>query len=166
MKRINLKKTKRMLSVMLPLCLISLIMAIWVWSSREGKIGEFVPPEFESSAQAGLPDVPEELYWKILDASVFRVGVCGRFCVHGERADVWLYNPEDNNVWIKLRVLDENGKILGETGLMRPGEYVQSVRLDSAPKEGSRVVLKVMTYEPETYYSAGAVDIELYSEIR
>ena len=72
------------------------------------------------------------------------------------KTDVWLTNPEENTVWLKVRILDEKGNILGESGLVRPGEYVRSVKLDSLPKETVDVSLKIMAYEPETYYSAGS----------
>ena len=61
---------------------------------------------------------------------------------------------------IKLRVLDAQGDTLGETGLIRPGEYVQSVALDALPEDGDAVTLKLMAYEPETYYSGGSVSLK------
>ena len=62
-------------------------------------------------------------------------------------------------MWLKVRVLDEKGNTLGETGLVRPGEYVQSVELDTVPKTGTPIVLKIMAYQPDTYYSEGAVSL-------
>lgn len=55
-----------------------------------------------------------------------------------------------------MRILDEAGNILGESGLLRPGEYVRAVRLEKIPKQPTPVSLKIMAYEPETYYSAGS----------
>lgn len=120
---------------------------------------EFTPPPFDQSAQTGTPVVPEGLGWGELDAQAFRVGVCGVFHVQGGAADVYLTNPASNGVWLKLRVLDGEGNILGETGLIRPGEYVQSVAIASAPESGAAIALKLMAYEPETYHSAGAVTL-------
>ena len=62
-------------------------------------------------------------------------------------------------MWLKVRVLNSDGNILGESGLIRPGEYVQSVALQTIPSSGSAVALKIMAYEPETYYSAGTVTL-------
>ena len=72
---------------------------------------------------------------------------------------MWLTNPVSNTVWLKVRVLDEKGNTLGETGLIKPGEYVQSVTLDTVPKTGKPIVLKIMAYQPDTYYSEGAVSL-------
>ena len=52
-------------------------------------------------------------------------------------------------------------KVLGETGLIRPGEYVQSIKYDQLPGQDTNIVLKVMAYEPETYHSAGSFFIEM-----
>ena len=115
---------------------------------------------------SGIPDVPEELGWQELDAQAFQVGVCGAVVLEGSQADVWLTNPEGNNVWLKLRILDEDGDVLGETGLIRPGEYVQSVTFRHGP--GARctaISMKVMAYEPETYHSGGAVTLNTVVQV-
>ena len=121
--------------------------------------GEFTPPPFDPAAVSGTPTVPEGLGWQELDAKVYKVGICGRFIPQGNTAEVWLTNPDSNAVWLKVRVLDENGSILGETGILKPGEYVQSVTLDTVPKTGKPVVLKIMAYQPDTYHSEGAVSL-------
>ena len=54
-------------------------------------------------------------------------------------ATVYFTNAQENHVYLKLRVLDENDRILGETGLLKPGEYVKDVQLlrDFLPAPGS-----------------------------
>lgn len=94
-----------------------------------------------------------------MDAQAFRVGICGKFRPHETGVDVWLYNEESNDIWLKLRVFDENGQILGETGLIKPNEYVRTVDLTAVPQMGMAVELKFMAYEPDTYYSAGAATL-------
>ena len=116
----------------------------------------FVPPEFDALAVAGVPDVSG---WQELDAQAYRVGICGVLVPNGNDMDVWLTNPKENQVWLKVRVLDSNGDILGESGLIRPGEYIQTINLQTVPGSGSTVILKIMAYEPETYYSAGSVTL-------
>ena len=57
-----------------------------------------------------------------------------------------------------MRVVDqETGEIYGETGLVKPGEYVQSVTFDKVPVQGTAITMRVMSYQPDTYYSAGEV---------
>ena len=84
------------------------------------------------------------------------MSLCGKLNADGQ---IWLTNPESNEVWLKVRVLDAGSNILGETGLVRPGEYVQTVELTTIPRPGTSITLKIMAYEPDTYYSAGAASL-------
>lgn len=123
---------------------------------------QFVPPSFDESAVVGPPAIAEgENGYGVLDAKgVYKVGVCGAVKVADGKADVWFTSPAENTVWLKLRVQDKKtGEILGETGLIKPGEYVQSVTFFEAPAKGTAIVLRVMSYEPESYYSRGEVTL-------
>ena len=133
-----------------------LFMCIALQTDRQ-EVGTFTPPPFAEDAQRGTPQVPEDLGWSLLDAKVYRVGICGEVQLFAGGADLWLTNPEENNIWMKLRVLDEQGTVLAETGLIRPGEYLQSVEFTQTPSPGEKLQLKIMAYEPETYFSAGSV---------
>ena len=143
------------------LCVLSLAVMVFALTRQEvqTEMGEFTPPPFDAAAVIGSPSVPDGLGWQELDAQAYIVGICGKFIPNGNTADVWLTNPVSNTVWLKVRVLDENGNTLGETGLIKPGEYVQSVTLDTVPKTGKPIVLKIMAYQPDTYYSEGAVSL-------
>ena len=157
-------RKKQSPNYMLPLaaviCVISLMVMIAALTmGQKHEMAEFTPPPFDVTAQVGTPTVSEDLGWSELDAQAFKVSVCGVFAPENGSADIWLTDPENNTVWLKLRVLDTDGNILGETGLIRPGEYVQSVTLDKVPKSGASIVLKLMAYEPETYHSAGAASL-------
>ncbi len=124
--------------------------------------GEFVPPPFDAGAVVGTPDIedPNAIGYTELDAKAYKVSVCGLVKLSGDSADIYFTNLETNEVWLKLRVLDEKGNILGETGLIRPGEYVKSVTFtEKVPKVGTKITMKIMGYQPETYYSAGAVNL-------
>lgn len=154
-----LKKKNSILLTAAVLCLISLILMMAVLCAPKEQTGEFIPPSFDSAAHTGTPTVPDGLGWQELDAKAYKVGVCGKIIPNGNIADVWLYNSTENTVWLKLRVLDANGNTLGETGLIRPGEYVQSVTLHTVPETGTPIVLKIMAYQQDTYYSEGAVTL-------
>ena len=153
------KKQNYILPLAAVLCVLSLVLMVFALTRQDTQtvMGEFTPPPFDSTAVAGTPTVPDNLGWQELDAQVYKVGICGKFISKGNTADVWLTNLESNTVWMKVRVLDEKGNTLGETGIIKPGEYVQSVTLDTVPKTEKPIVLKIMAYQPDTYYSEGAV---------
>ena len=122
---------------------------------------EFTPPPFDENAVSGIPEVTEELGYSspYKEGMAYRFSVCGNVMTEGSDAVVYLTNPAENEVWLKLRVLDGNGRILGETGLIRPGEYVRCVALSAIPPAGTKIILKIMGYEPETYISAGSAKL-------
>lgn len=143
------------------ICILSLaamVMALIFGGTQ--KAVPFTPPPFDEAAQTGTPEVPDDLGFGELDAKAFRASVCSVFAPENGAVDVYLTSPEANTVWLKLRVLDDEGNILGETGLIKPGEYVRSVALTTTPTSGAKIILKLMSYEPETYHSAGAVNLE------
>lgn len=146
----------------LAVCLaVILTVMIVILCNPKTKTAEFTPPPFESSAVRGTPEVPEDLGYSspYKEGMGYRFSVCGNFTLNGTEATVYLTNPEQNDVWIKLRVTDEKGNVLGETGLIKPGEYVKNVSLTKTLPEGTKVKLKIMGYVPDTYKSAGSATL-------
>lgn len=154
-KRKNLQKV--LLSI-LAVCFAAALAVMIFALSRPQKEAEFSPPPFDSTAQQGVPNVAEELGYSspYKEGMSYRFSVCGNVSMEGEKAVVYLTNDAENEVWIKLRVYDESGEMLGETGLIKPNEYVKYVTLSKALPIGTTVKLKIMGYEPQTYHSAGA----------
>lgn len=161
-----MKQQKRPLMAAAILCILSVAAMCIALTLTGGEVtrAPFVPPAFEPSAVAGSPAVPDRLGWSEVDARLFRASVCGVFTVADGQAQVYLTNPADSTVWLKLRVLDGDGNILGETGLLRPGEYVQAVTLSRTPRTGEAIGLKLMAYEPDTYLSAGSAVLNTRAE--
>ena len=158
-----MKRVFCLLLALLMLCSIGFVAC----DEEEQEPPKFVPPPFDPGAVVGTPDLPnaEELGYSELDAKgVYQFAICGAIYVVDGKADVWLTNPEKNNVWLKVRVYDKNtGAILGETGLIKPGEYVQTLTFTTAPERGTAISLRIMSYEPETYYSRGEVSLNTYA---
>lgn len=153
----------RLKNVIIPilsiLCVLSIIvMLVAIFNAPQNEV-KFVPPNFEVEAIKGIPEPPKELGWSELyqDGMNYRVGICGNIIAYENIADIYFSNSNDNKVWLKLRVLDENNNIIGETGLLKPDEYVKSVKLDVSVQDDQKIKLKIMAYEPETYYSEGSI---------
>lgn len=130
-------------------------------TSQQGtSSGDFNAPPFEPNAVVGVPTVDESLGWASLDISEgYSVHVCGVLTADANGSlPVYFASDADNKVWVKLRLLNGDGETIGETGILKPGEYVAMLQLNegigSCP-----VTLQVMGYEPETYYSAGSVGL-------
>ena len=136
-----------------------IMMMIALSVTKEPPRGEFVTPAFESMAPQGTPEVPEELEYSspYREGMAYRFSVCANVTMDSSSATVYFTNAQENHVYLKLRVLDGNDKILGETGLLKPGEYVKDVQLLRELPSGTGISLKIMSYIPDTYMSAGAV---------
>lgn len=141
------------------LCILSLLVMTAVLLFKNPVQSAFTPPPFEPAAQQGAPDVPAGLVWGELDAGAFKASVCASLPVQENSAQVWFTSPAENTVWLKLRLLDAQGNILGETGLLHPGEYVRDVTLKTTLSPDMTVAMRLMAYEPQTYRSAGAVTV-------
>ena len=141
------------------ICAVCVAVLLIVLLQGSGQVVRFTPPPFEETAVAGVPELTAADGYQPIDARLFRFSICGALSLEDGAADVWLTNDAENSVWMKVRLSDTEGNVLGETGLIRPGEYVQRVRLVSPPQMTTDVVLTVMSYEPETYYSMGSVTL-------
>ena len=158
-KKPKTNKTVPVLCGVLAIALAVMVAALF-FGGKQGT-AEFTQPPFEPAAVAGVPEVPESLGYisPYQEGMGYRFSVCGNVVMEGNTATVYLTNPAENKVWLKLRVLDESNNILGETGLIRPGEYVKDVELTENLTAGTKIKLKIMGYEPETYFSAGSATL-------
>lgn len=155
-----MKKNKILLPFLVVICLISVMIMIAVLQMNQNKKGAvFSPPPFDDMAKEGVPEVSKKLGYSELDTKAYKFAICGNLVLIQNHADVYLTNIEENDVWLKVRILAEDGTVLGETGLIKPGEYVQSVNLYDVPDKTVSIICKIMAYEPNTYYGEGSVTL-------
>ncbi len=69
-----------------------------------------------------------------------------------------LISLETNNILIKVRVLN-NDKVVAETGLIKPGQYLKNVKLNKKINVDDEIIYVIMGYEPDTYLSAGSIKL-------
>lgn len=111
---------KLLLPAAVIICAVAaIIMVIMLVTSGSGR--SFTPPPFDPAAQTGTPDVPESAGYGELDAGDFKFYAAGNLTAKNGKPDIWLTNPEENNIWLKVRLLDKDENILGESGLIKPG---------------------------------------------
>ena len=148
------------LTVLSLICAFSVGFMIFALTRGHKEPTGFILPSFETAAQSGMPDVKDSSWTRVYkDGMSFTAYVCGKVTVNNGWADVYFTNDSKNKVWLKLRVTDENGNILAESGLIRLGEYVKSIKFNIVPNDRIKIKLKIMSYEPDTYYNAGAVSL-------
>ncbi|MFY9381987.1 MAG: hypothetical protein WAO54_07225 [Eubacteriales bacterium] len=153
-------KKKMVLAVLCALCCLSVTVMILTVIKTMNDAVAFTPPEFDPSAVTGIPNVPEGLGYSSIEVEIgYKVYACGNLIAKGKSVDVYFTSPETNTVWLLLRVTDESGTVLGQTGIIHPGEYVKTLTLYEAPDKEKNVKMNIIAYQPETYISMGTVGL-------
>lgn len=140
------------------LCLCLLALLLWILHTEKTS-ATFSPPSLDPQRQAGSPDPDLAPELQTLDVGAYQIQICSQPRFKQRHAQVWLVNAAENQAWIKIRISDSQGNILGESGLICPGEYLCDVALSVQPESGATIKMKIMAYAPQTYYSLGAVDL-------
>lgn len=147
--------------LVIAITIASLVFAVGAVKHYNSKNPKFSPPPFEKNAVSGKPDAKNiKSYSEMQAADAYIFGLCGEVTAKDGYVDVYFTSIEGNNAWLKIRILDENENIIAESGLIKPGQYIKSVKLNTEINSAINVTLKVMGYEPETYFSAGAVTLK------
>lgn len=129
---------------------------------------EFVKPEFDMTAVAGVPDIDEEaLNYNVMKLNNnISVSACAELTLNADNTvNPYFTSAPENEVWVRLFVYDAKGNEMGSTGVLKPGEYVKSVQLKNIPAETGLIVYKIVTYEPETYFSVGTANAQVLLHI-
>lgn len=154
-----MSRTQKIILAVLALC-VAAAAVLLASRSRESVTADFTPPPFEKNALPGEPENVGAGWGTLTLGEELAVSLYSAPAVSGGRAEVCFAAHEDNTAWVMQRVTDEKGNTLGETGLLRPGEYVRYVELSSVPKNG-RARVRILCYEPGTYYSLGSADASI-----
>lgn len=131
---------------------------------KEAPVDVFVPPAVDETAVKGDHEAVDG--FRTFKTENFTVGVCGKLTQYDNgKIDVYLTSDADNKVLLKLLVWDEKENTLGESGVINPGEYVKAVTLNKPLTGNENVSLRVISYDPETYYSMGVLSVKTEIEV-
>lgn len=154
------KQQKRIVLIVALLLVVMVVAIIVVAALKKNSVGDFVPPPLEANAVAGVPDPLPEAFGTLTVNPEFVVGVCACPSLEGTNLGVYLTAYESNTCYVKIQIFDEDMNLLGESGLLKPGEYLAAVPL-FVPTETKTLRATILAYEPETYYSLGSANINL-----
>jgi hypothetical protein len=141
-------------TLLVALCVVAAFLAL---GNRE-----FTPPPFDEAAEAGTPTVtdPDGRYGTATVEEGYSVGLCATPLYKDGALSLYFTCPSTNRAWMLVKIYDEKGRLLGQSGLVRPGEYLSEVALSRAPT-GEKLTVHVLAYEPDTYYSLGTAKLEI-----
>ncbi len=158
MKNINKNRfLKYILPNVLTLCLIISCICVYFY-----KLG-YHAPGFAPEAQTGAPEIAEGTYGycPFTTADGSKIKMCGSPNATENTIDFYLTNEEGNDMWILLEVCNENDETLGNSGVLKQGQFLQTLKLDKKLNIGeNKLKLKLRTFVPEEYYSKGTVNLE------
>ena len=157
----NEKRTINILVIVLiVLTLASIHLIVHPYDSKH----KFVTPKFDENVVDGYPEIDIDLnhFQTISIDNGYAVSMCGKpFIDDDYRIYLYFASPSDNIVWLRYIIYDSDGKELGESGVIKPGQYLKFSKLKRKLEEGETVIVKVISYEPETYYSHGSANIKI-----
>lgn len=143
------------------ICAVSIVFMIFALSSKPRTEVIFNKPAFDDTAIEGKPSSPPESY-SSMSVSGYTVILCGEPVIDGDVMQLYLTNPDSNAIYLKARIMNADGDCVGESGLLKPGEYVSSIEIDSSNNATEKkYTVKIMAYEEDTYKSAGAVNLNV-----
>lgn len=152
-----MKKDKllRILCIILAIFIVIIILLLLSINNK----ATFKKPEFDKNVR----EIPSELDYEdsvlsIVDGYSLYISPNPKI-VDDNYLKIDLVSIKNNRVFIKVRILDENKEILGETGLLRAGEYLEKVKLNKNVNINDKIIYKIMGYEKDTYMSAGSISL-------
>ena len=158
----DMEKKQKIVLIAVGLLVLVLMIAVIAVATRQIQPirGEFTPPPFEQNVLVGMPEEPLPQYGKMTVSEDFAFCMTATPTLTGNDLALYVASPATHTVWMLVRIYDDAGNLLGQSGLIKPGEYLPSVLLSTLPTE-KKITARVLSYEPETYYSRGSASAEL-----
>ena len=151
-----MKKNIIIYIIMLIIAISGFIVTLNYYNNKK----KFQQPTFDKTAKMGEPAVEENLGYMPLDAEgLYKIALCGKPKIENNKLKLYLTSDETNSVYLKARIY-KNNKIVGESGLIKTGEYIEYIPVKNI-SINDEITVKIMGYEIENYYSAGIVNIDL-----
>jgi len=152
---------KIMIVIVAIICIISLI--IFFNKDKLAKKGQFIIPEMEESAINGKPNaIPKEyMYQEAKVNDDYIIYLSANPSIKDNILTIYFTSVETNKGLIKIKILDSNDSVIGESGLINSNSYIKDITLNKSLKNKEKITIKVMHYEKETYYSLGSIKLDL-----
>jgi len=127
----------------------------------------YAPPPFEKNAALGVPEPDEHMQYNPIDADgKFVLGAVGTLFFQKDFSlELYFTNYEENDVYLLAEVYDyENERLLYRSGIIRPGEYVQTLEplhpIEQIGNVETKVQVLVYAFSTEDYVSMGQVTLD------
>ena len=147
------------MGILLAVAIVATVIVYFV--TRSGN--DFTPPDFDVAAKKGYPTVTDTAaqFQRVTASEDFAFSMCLCPTYENGAARIFFTSEIANRAYLLIKLYDADGELIGQSGLVRPGQYVESVAISLTPTEDTDISAKIFSYEPNTYYSKGTVSGEL-----
>lgn len=117
-------------------------------------------PHFDKNAIKGIPLIENNYYQQIDVTDGYSFKLYNDLSIKNNKLNLYFTSLDTNKYYLKLRIYDlSNNTIIAETGLLKPGYYLKNIEISNIKSEKD-VIIKVMSYNPDTYFSEGVVNLK------
>lgn len=161
-----MEKTHKIILSVLAVFLVGIITACVIVSQTNSESKDnssFSAPAFDTNAVIlNSDDIPTSAQYKSLTIKEnFKVYMSSVVNIKDNVADIYFTSDNENIAWLKIEILSADCKTsYGESGLLKKGESLKQIKLTEAP-QGNELVVKILSYEPGSYYSLGTATIKV-----
>lgn len=135
--------------------LIAIVIVLFVNRNK------FIPPKMDKTSKGGTPKYVEEYGYKVLKMSEdYNISIAGKPKLKGKYLYIYFASNESSKYLFKVRIYKDK-TLIEETGLIKSNHYIDKIKVGNKLKAGDKITYKVMGYEPDTYYSAGEVQLDV-----
>ena len=151
-------KNNKLLIILCTILAILAIVIVGLLFSIKSK-ESFKKPDFDSN----VTEIPSDLDYQksvlnILDGYSIYISPNPKI-VDDDCLKIDFLSVSTNNVYVKVRILDSENNIIGETGILKAGDYLEKVKLSKSVKVNDNITYKIMGYDQDNYTSAGSVSL-------
>ena len=157
------KNQKLIIKITLVFVIIIIVISLIIFLNSLSKKSGFIIPKIETNAIEGKPNNIKKkcIYQEAKVNDEYIVYLCAYPLLEERTLNIYFTSSEVNKGLIKVKVLDSENKVIGETGLINPDSYIKDISLNKDLKDKERITLRIMNYEKETYYSLGEIKLDL-----
>lgn len=156
------KQQKTIITVVGILLLLCITATALVYVHKKAQ-SSFTPPPFDAGAVTGTPEIQDDSAQyrtvKIGDEILFSMCLCPKY-EDGE-AKLFFASDKENFAFLRVLLFDTDGNLVGESGLIKPGDYVEGLALSFTPTSDTTINAKILSYDLKEYTSMGTSGGEL-----
>jgi len=123
----------------------------------------YTPPPLETNTSFGVPVPAENMRYSQLETPAFTFGIAATAYQQKDGSlKIYLTNHESNQAYLMCEVVNkETNRVLYRSGLLRPGEYVESLDpLRRIENIATPIEIFIYALELDGYFSVGQVSID------